>query len=76
MYLYTYIEGFSFQIKLVSSPLLEKDRRSFRIFGPHQYSANFTILIIYKLFQNLTELLQYNVIQTSMLDTSNLQTNI
>ena len=38
--IYYDIEGFSFQIKLFSFPLLDNYRRSFRTFGPHQYSAN------------------------------------
>ena len=42
MYIYNdAYEGSSFQIKLVSLLLLDNCRRSFRTFGPHQYSMNF-----------------------------------
>ena len=40
--MYKCIEDFSFHINLVSFPLLDNYRRSFRTFGPHQYSEDYT----------------------------------
>ena len=40
-----YVEGFSLQIKLVSLPTLDNYRCSFQTFGPHQYGANFKLVL-------------------------------
>ena len=50
---YKYVEGFSFQIKLVSFPLLDNYKRSFRTFGSHQYSANWTNTVTSKLEKSI-----------------------